>query len=79
MKPFPLVIYSVFGILTGCNYIKSHAIFAWAIDHMHFFRSETDSQFRIENLVGYVCMCIILKEKKIPRAIQPFKASHPVC
>lgn len=80
MKPFPPVIYSLFETLSGCNYINSHARFTWAIDHKLYFRSETDNRFRIENLVGWVCMRIILKEKKKnPGALQPFKASHLIC
>ena len=71
MKPFPPVIYSLFETLSGCNYINSHARFTWAIDHKLYFRSETDNRFRIENLVGWVCMRIILKEKKKKKPWSP--------
>lgn len=75
MKPF-LILHSVTGILTGCDYINSHAIFPWVTDHMRFFGHETDSKFRSEN----VCVCVSFKKKEnSPGAIQPLKDSHPVC
>lgn len=69
MKPF-LILHSVTGILTGCDYINSHAIFPWVTDHMRFFGHETDSKFRSEN----VCVCVCpLKRKKT--ALEQFSHS----
>lgn len=85
MAPFPPVIHSVTGILTGCNYSSSRAMFTRASDHMHFFWSEADSPVKIENLLGGLCVCVSVcvyvskRKKKSPEQFSHSKFSHPVC